>query len=201
MALRRLAGVFARSEASTGRTLPIHKTASGTWVPTPVPLIEETVARLRATGLLGEGAPPEPLIDAGAGDGRVAAVLAALSPRHMVYGVESDPGLYARAVANLEALADARLVDPARLRLVEGDYCLPATYGAADIPLDRSPLVFNYPDGNHRRLAAFLAAHAGPATRLCLPTHDRTLRLDELPLEAAYDLQEGWRLSVYAMPG
>ena len=130
------------------------------------------------------------------GDGRVAAVLAHFEPARPVYGIEWDPELCARAVENLAALRRWSRGYRA-VRLVEGDYCDPATYASCGLDL-RNPLVIvNYPDGNERRLEQFVVRHGAPGATLCLFTHDRSLDIDELPLHARRDVPVGvaapWR--------
>ena len=201
-AATKLARVFERSEASTGRALPIRKTGRGIWAATPVRVIEAAVKRLHGIGLLGDAGPPGHVIDAGTGDGRVSAVLAARDPSRVVYGFETDTALYAQAVANLHALeADGR-IDAAQLHLLEADYCDVRSYERGGIALSQTAVVFNYPDGNERQLARFVAQHCGPQTTLCLLTHNRTLELDELPRRACHDVSDGtgprWRLSLYS---
>lgn len=71
----KLAQVFERSEASTGRALPIRRTGRGIWAATPVRVVEAAVKTLHGIGLLGDGGQPGHVIDAGTGDGRVPAVL------------------------------------------------------------------------------------------------------------------------------
>ena len=91
------------------------------------------------------------------------------------------------------------------VHLVKGDYCDPATYASCGLDL-RDPLVIvNYPDGNQHRLAEFVARHAAPGATLCLFTHDRSLGIDELPLQRAarrsgWTAHHPWRLSVYRKP-
>ena len=104
MSLRRLRAVFDRSERALARGVPIRKTAVGIWVPSAIEQIVEVAALLREMGLLGAGAPPAPVVEAGMGDGRVAAVLAHLEPARPVYGIEWDPVVYAQAGENLRAL-------------------------------------------------------------------------------------------------
>ena len=200
MSVRRLQAVFDRSERALARGIPIRKTAAGIWVPSAIPQIVEVAAALREIGVLGAGSPPPPVVDAGMGDGRVAAVLAHLEPARPVYGIERDPVLYAQAEENLRAL-QGHGSEYAAVRLVEGDYCDPDTYASCGVDL-RAPLVIlNYPDGNQQRLAQFLARHAGPDAALCLFTHDRSLDVAELKLHARRDMPAppgpDWKLSVY----
>ena len=192
----RLEAVFARSVRALAPGVPIRRTSAGIWVPSPLPVIEQVVTLLRELGLLGGAAPPGAVVDAGMGDGRVAAVVARLEPSRRVYGIECDPVLHARAVDNLRR-AGLR----AGVRAIAGDYCDPAAYASCGLDPREVGLVVNYPDGNQERLARFVAAHAGPDAALCLFTHDRGLEVGALPLHAQRDLpvDDGfeWRLSVY----
>ena len=192
--------VFDRSERALARGVPIRKTAAGIWVPSSIDELVGVVTLLHEMGVLGAAAPPAPVVEAGMGDGRVAAVLAHFEPARPVYGIEWDPELCARAVENLAALRRWSRGYRA-VRLVEGDYCDPATYASCGLDL-RNPLVIvNYPDGNERRLEQFVVRHGAPGATLCLFTHDRSLDIDELPLHARRDVPVGvaapWRLSVY----
>ena len=200
MSVRRLQAVFDRSERALARGIPIRKTAAGIWVPSAVEQIVEVAALLREMGVLGAGSPPPPVVDAGMGDGRVAAVLAHLEPARPVCGIERDPALYAQAAENLRVLRGHGSAYAA-VRLVEGDYCDPAVYASGGVDLGAPLVVVNYPDGNQQRLARFIARHAGPDAALCLFTHDRSLDVDELPLRARRDLPAppgpDWRLSIY----
>ena len=195
-----LRAVFDRSVRRLARGVPIRKTIAGIWTPSPVSVIVQVAALLREMGLVGAAAAPGPVVDAGTGDGRVAAVLSRLEPSRPVYGIEKDPALCVQAAANLRALR-AR----GEVHLVEGDYCDVAAYESCGLDRRAIAVVVNYPDGNQRRLARFVAAHAGPDARLCLFTHDRSVEVDELVLQARRDapVDDGpdWRLSVYAARG
>ena len=199
--LKRLYKVFERSEASLVHSLPIRKTIYGIWGPTPLRVMEEAISVLEEIGLLGEAAPKRIVVDAGTGDGRMPAVLAAVDPTRPVYGIEQDPALFAQALVNLQELRAKGVIDHTRMYLVEGDYCKMATYEAAGVDFRQTGIVFNYPDGNQRRLARFIAEHRGVETRLCLLTHDRSLEVDELELRVRRDVtvtaESSWRLSVY----
>ena len=198
----RLARVFERSEASTRRSLPIRKTGRGIWAATPVRVIGTASDTLKDIGLLGAGGRPGHVIDAGTGDGRVSAVLASVDPSRVVYGIEADAALYAQAVTNLQELHARGLLDTAHVHLLEADYCDIRTYETHRIALGRTGVIFNYPDGNERQLAQFVAQYGGRDTTLCLLTHNRTLDVDELPRRACHDINEGagprWRLSLYS---
>ena len=198
MSLRRLQAVFNRSERALASGVPIRKTAAGIWAPSSIPQIMVLVTRLHEIGLLGAGASPGPVVDAGAGDGRVPAVLAFREPERPACGIEYDPALHVQAEVNLRALR--RVAGCGAVRLVEGDYCDPSIYAACGIDLAAPLVVLNYPDGNQQRLAQFIARHA-PAAALCLFTHDRELDISDLSLDYRADLPvdvgPDWRLSVY----
>lgn len=198
----KIAKVFERSERSTRRSLPIRKTGRGIWAATPLRVIEAAVTTVHGIGLLGEGGGPGHVIDAGTGDGRLPAVLAAADPSRVVYGFETDAALYAQAVTNLRALDTNGLIDAAAVHLLEADYCDVQSYETRGIAIARTAVVFNYPDGNERQLAQFVAQHGGRDTTLCLLTHNRTLAIDDLPLRACHDVSDGtgprWRLSLYS---
>ena len=201
VSLKRLNKVFERSEASLVHSLPIRKTICGIWGPTPLRVIEEAISVLEDSGLLGKAAPQGVVIDAGTGDGRVPAVLAAVDPTRPVYGIEKDPALFAQALVNLQGLRAKGVIDHTRIYLVEADYCEIATYKECGLDFSQTGIVFNYPDGNQKRLAQFIAEHGGTGTRLCLLTHDRALEIDELELQVRRDVTVGdepsWRLSIY----
>ena len=198
VSLKRLHKVFERSEAALVHSLPIRKTICGIWCPTPVRVIEEAITVLEAVGLLGEAPRHRTVIDAGTGDGRIPAVLAALDSTRPVYGIEQDPVLFAQASVNLQRLQPEVC---SHIHLVEADYCEAATYEACGLDFPQTGVVFNYPDGNERRLARFISEHGGAGTRLCLLTHDRSLELDELELHVRRDVtiaaEPSWYLSVY----
>lgn len=201
VALKRLNKVFERSEASLVHSLPIRKTVCGIWGPTPLRVIEEAVSVLEDLGLLGEAAPQGVVVDAGTGDGRVPAVLAAVDPTRPVYGIEKDPALFAQALGNLQELRAKGVIDHTRIYLVEADYCEMATYEGCGLDFRQTGIIFNYPDGNQKRLARITAEHGGVGTRLCVLTHSRSLEIDELELQVRRDVTVGnepsWCLSVY----
>ena len=196
-----LTRIFERSESSSGRSLPIQKTGRGIWAGTPVRVVAEASATLGELGVLNGKHQAGYVIDAGTGDGRVPGVLASLNPTLVVHGIESDSALHARAASNLHALATSGLIDSTRVHLLEADYCDIATYETRGIALHQASVIFNYPDGNERHLARFVAEHCGHDTTLCLLTHNRALEVDELDLLARHDINDGtgppWRLSLY----
>ena len=198
---RHLRTVFERSTSSLAQTLPFRRTVAGIWVPTPLRALERGCEALGHLGLLGAGAAPGHLIDAGSGDGRFPAFLSHLEPTREIHGIELDPALCALARDNLEALGRKGSVDLDRVHLIEGDYCDPSTYSEGGIDPQAVHIFFNYPDGNQARLAQFVRGHAGRGTKLCILTHDRTLEIDELALEERHSVDVGddkaWRLSIY----
>lgn len=202
--LRRLRRVFERSRDAHGVLLPIRKTGEGTWVPTPLSVVERAVDILTTAQHLGAGSPPGHLIDAGSGDGRVAAVLASADPARAVYGVEADTALHVQATANLERLGLVSQRGHPQLQLIDADYTDEATYRARAIALDETHIIFNYPDGNQDRLAGFMSRHCAPSTTLCLLTHNRALDVEELDLRERCDVdvsgEPTWRMSLYGQP-
>lgn len=201
MPLRHFRAVFERSSASLAQTLPLRRTVGGFWAPTPLRAVERGCEALMHLGLLGAGAAPGHLIDAGTGDGRLPAFLSQLEPTREIHGIELDPALCTLARDNLETLGRKRSVDLDRVHLIEGDYCDPSTYVEGSIDTQAVHIFFNYPDGNQARLARFVRAHAGPRSKLCILTHDRTLEIDDLALEEHHSVDVGddqaWRLSIY----
>ncbi len=202
--LQQLTRVFERSEALSGRTLPIRKTGFGIWAATPVRVVAEAALTLAELGLLDQRQQTGHVIDAGTGDGRIPAVLALFDPSRVVYGIEADSTLHARAVTNLQMLDARGVIDATHVRLLEADYCDVATYETHGIALHQTGVIFNYPDGNQGRLARFVAQHCGHDTALCLLTHNRTMEIDELELHACHDVADGtgppWQLSLYRRP-
>ena len=167
-------------------------------------VVAEAALALADLGILDQRQHTGHVIDAGSGDGRIPAVLASFDPSRVVYGIEADSALHARAVTNLHTLEARGLIAAAHVHLLEGDYCDVATYETRGIALRETAAIFNYPDGNEGRLARFVAQHCGRDTALCLMTHNRTLEIDELELQARHDVADGtappWRLSVYRRP-
>ena len=197
---RALDETFERSTTLLGGTLPIRKTSVGIWVPTPVRVIAKAAMLLQEMGLLGDGAPEGIIVDAGTGDGRVAAVPVSCDPTQVIYGIEADAVFYTQAVANLKAL-ETRGLPLGRVQLVEADYCDVRTYESRGLNLGEIAMFLNYPDGHQRQLARFVAEHAGEATRLCLLTHDRSVVVDDLELRdqrtVCLDAELDWLLSIY----
>ena len=198
-AIKRLCKIFERSEASLVHSLPIRKTIWGILSPTPVRVIEEAISS--RTSAFSVRRPRDALWLTPALV-IVGYRLAAMDPARPVYGIEQDPVLFAQAAANLQTLHASCVIDLTRSHLAEADYCGIATYEAGGLDFLQTGLVFNYPDGNQRRLARFISAHGWAETRLCILTHDRRFALDELELRVWRDVTVGaessWRLSVYS---
>ena len=202
MHLRHFRAVFERSGETLSQTLPIRKTQGGIWVPTPLRAIQQGYEAVARLGILGPGAPPGWLVDAGTGDGRLPALLSQLEPTRDVCGIERDPAICAIARDRLETLGRrSRRVRLDRLHVIEGDYCDPLTYATGGVDLRAVHAFFNYPDGNQTKLARFVGSQAPARAKLCVLTHDRTIEIDELPLEERVDIDVGddpmWRLSIY----
>ncbi len=201
MSHKKLVAIFDRSMETLGSGLPIRKTSIGIWVPTPLPVIIGAISLMQEMKLLGRTAPRGAVIDAGTGDGRVAAVLAYLNPSQPIYGLELDPVLLAQAVANWRELRIQGLAVEASVRMIEADYCDIVTYESCALNFSETCAILNYPDGNQGRLANFVAEHGGSRTSLCLLTHDHSVNLDTLELCAQREVQVtgeiNWVLSVY----
>jgi hypothetical protein len=140
------------------------------------------------------------VVDAGTGDGRVLAALAHLEPELDVVGIESDEGLFHRAVQNLDTLTHKALITrPERLSLLLGDYRRVDTYASSTVALSDVGFVFNYPDGNQDALERFVIDAIAPGVKLCLLTHDGDLRLSSLTLTTKEPiLSSAWHWSVYS---
>jgi hypothetical protein len=201
MSLKKLVTIFDRSVATLRAGLPIRKTNIGIWVPTPLPVIMASVSLMEEMKLLGRTAPPGAVIDAGMGDGRVAAALAYLNPSQPIYGLELDPVLFSQAVVNWRELRMQGLVVESSVQMIEADYCDLVSYKSCGLNFSETCVILNYPDGNQGRLANFVAEHGGSRTSLCLLTHDHSVNLDTLELCAQREVQVtgeiNWLLSVY----
>ena len=160
-------------------------TDGGIWHATPIPVLASFVVVAESAGLLG-GEGVVNVLDAGAGDGRVLAALATgLGPRShsRIYGLECDASLAAAAASNLEALERRGLFAGARRpRVAQGDYFDPGAYACLGLTPRQLDVVFNYPDGNERRLLDWLRAHARPGLRLLILSPDREFALGPAPL-------------------
>jgi hypothetical protein len=180
-------------------------TAGGLWHATPLKVAAAVVPVLEEAGLL----PPEAaVLDAGAGDGRLLAALALGARRRLrLVGIESDPVLAARARARLgpgalrgPGAAERKAPRPS-LRIVHGDFFHPRYHEAAGLAPSSLDLVLNYPDGNERRLLAWLGEHGGSQTRLAVLGPDRALALGREPSLRREVRPPGrpvaWTLSVY----
>ena len=154
----RLQRVFENSEAVLGHAIPIRKTVTGIWVPTPLRVVEESLNALEDVGLLPVEAGPRSMVDAGTGDGRLACVLSAL---------KLAPTVFSQALANVRALEASGAVAVGGVRLLEGDHADPQTYTAEHLDFREVGLVFNYPDGNEQRLASLVHPPVA-TTRVCV---------------------------------
>lgn len=185
----------------------LRLTDRGIWHPTPLAVVAAAVSVLTEMRLLEAQGRPLRVLDAGAGDGRLVAALALGLPATLdarVAGIESDSDLARSARARVE-LAAPRLFREGLVQIAEGDFfdLRPyATLGWATRELD---LVFNYPDGNERRLARWLADHGGPQTRLAIlgPDHDPAIGLMadwRAAVRGEGDASTEWTLAVFS-PG
>jgi hypothetical protein len=144
------------------------------------------------------------VFDAGAGDGRLLAALALGLPDSCdarLLGLESDATLAATAAGQLDALG-GRLTPHRVLRVAAGDFFVTSDYAALEVAPSELDVVFNYPDGNERRLLQWLGEKGNRAARLVILSPDREPALGSPPLYStevrpAADVV-AWSLSVYA---
>jgi hypothetical protein len=149
----------------------LRLTPGGLWHATPLAIVAQAAETLLGAGLVRPGAV---LFDAGAGDGRLLVALALGLPAALqvrLAGLECDEDLAARARLHLD---DLRRVHPrARARVARGDYFHPRYHEALGHRPRDLDLVFNYPDGNERRLLAWVEAEGKPEARLVILGPDR----------------------------
>jgi hypothetical protein len=200
-------------------------TDAGIWHATPLPVLAAAVPALVETGVLesagighrrrvapraavGPGEKPaagRPLVlfDAGAGDGRVLAALALGLPPALhvrLLGLECDAHLAATAAERMEALR-ARRPETCVPRVARGDFLDTSAYAPLGVAPSALHVVFNYPDGNERRLLHFLRDAAGPEARLVILSPDQEPALGASPLlRTTVHPETGahWTLGVYA---
>jgi hypothetical protein len=185
----------------TGGREGLRLTDGGLWHATPLSVLAAAIPVLEKTGLVTS---PRILFDAGAGDGRLLAALALGLPgaaERRLLGLECDPVLAGEAGSRLEALG-ARLPVSRLPRVAEGDFFQERAYAPLAVSPSDLDLVFNYPDGNERRLLRWLARHGKRGSRLLILSPDREpslgpaplLRREVRPRESAVV----WSLDVYA---
>ena len=105
------------------------------------------------------------------------------------YGIESQPNLCQLAQDNLRMLTERGMAS--RWRACQGDYFDLSTYPKLGIRLEDVDAVFNYPDGNEHKLAAFLREHGRPGAFLIVLTPDRRLELEGLTREEELAVERG----------
>ena len=191
MSLRQLKAVFNRSESSVGLNLPIYRTGVGIWVPTPIEVIYKSLLWLLDSEWYKQTASLT-VIDAGAGDGRVAILFSWLAATRPVLGVEYDPTLFARAVSCLGVLRKKKVADFSRLHLAQGNYLDISTYQPFS-EIFRDPcLVMNYPEvrlKNYERLAEFMKSKMSPVSRLCFVSHSKFSKVDQFELDSCCEIK------------
>ena len=158
---------------------------------------------------------PVKVVDAGAGDGRLSAVLSWFyADIHLrSYGLESNEELHSQALVNLKTLQREGLLQKGdRVVLAGGDYLDLGSFVQLGLEVKDVHIFFNYPDGNERRLERMLKQNSSPGSLLCLLTSDSSTELKELTLEQkekviqATLLKQGedapivpWYLSIYSL--
>ena len=201
--LEALAALYGQDEPDSSS--PLRLTEGGLWHATPLTVLAAVVPVIVDQGLVPSGRPLV-LLDAGAGDGRLLSALALGLPddvEALLRGLEIDPALAAAATTQARKLALAPVNEARRPRIALGDYLGVAEYAALGVAATELDLVFNYPDGNERRLLAWLRKHAGPQTRLAILSPDHEPALDAPPIlrtrvEPGAGAGVAWSLSVYA---
>jgi hypothetical protein len=193
-----LASIYPPDESGS-----LRLTERGLWHATPLRVLGAAVPVMLEAALVRPGAM---LFDAGAGDGRLLAALALGLPAKLkarLAGLESDRDLAAKARLHLD---DLRRTHPgARARVACGDYFHPRYHEALGHRPRDLDLVFNYPDGNERRLLEWLLDHGPPGARLVILGPDRDPALGRAPLLRREVRPPGdevaWTLAVYGRGG
>jgi hypothetical protein len=179
----------------------LRATDSGLWHATPLAVLAAAIPVLVETGVL---ARVKVVFDAGAGDGRLLAALALGLPGSLdlrLLGLECDATLAATAARRLDALRERR--PAARLpRVAAGDFFVVSDYAPLETAPSELDVVFNYPDGNERRLLRWLGEQGKRETRLVIlsPDHEPALGPPPLIRSEVRTAEAGvaWCLSVYA---
>ena len=158
----------------------LRLTDRGIWHATPLGVLAAAIPLVVEANLLEVRGRSAQVFDAGAGDGRLLAALAlgvdgTFDVR--LGGLESDASLAATAREKLATMASLGAVPKRVAQVAEGDFFDPRAYELVGLMPRELALVFNYPDGNERRLLQWLAEQGGPETRLVIlsPDHDPAL--------------------------
>lgn len=202
--LQELETLYPRGDAAAAGALRL--TDRGIWHATPLVVLAAAVPLVGESNLLESRGRPLCLLDAGAGDGRLLAALALGLPRACdvwLLGLECDGALVNTARETLATLGSRSLAPNRKIVVAEGDFFDPLAYARLDVAPRDLDLVFNYPDGNERRLLQWLAGHGGPETRLVIlsPDHDPALgqRAEGcLEVRPEGDAAAPWSLTVFA---
>jgi len=158
--LQRLCRWFAQSDRERG----VHTiTAVGEFIPSSLHLVDAAIREFMRLGLLD---PTAPFLDAGCGDGRIVALLAAVHGIPAA-GVEYDEDLFALAKEHLIGLRRAGFEDTAPMTLALGDFIEDATYLEADLRFEAFGAIFNYIN-NHLKIAQKIARQSPSGTRFLL---------------------------------
>ena len=195
--------LFEESEKRTFGGQPLQLTGTGIWLATPFDVLLSATRALSHLDVAKGLRCGARVLDAGMGDGRLVASLAAEVPDITVFGVESHPDLADLAKKNLKRATERGLTGS--WCVCQGDYLEAATYeklGVGVEAIDRSDRFFNYPDGNEDRLGTLLAERAKPGALLVLLTPDHSASIEsllpvaEIPLERTAGAPE-WRLAIF----
>lgn len=177
--LQRLCQWFAQSDRERG---VYTITALGEFIPSSLHMVDAAICEFMRLGLLD---PTAPFLDAGCGDGRIVALLAAVHGIPAT-GVEYDEDLFARATEHLIGLRRAGFENTAPMTLALGDFIEDATYLEAGLKFEAFGAVFNYIN-NHLQIAQKIARQSPSGTRFLLyyPS-SQPERLDGLILEHSF---------------
>jgi SAM-dependent methyltransferase len=158
--LQRLRRWFARSDGQRG---VYTITAVGEFIPSSLHLVDAAIREFIRLGLLD---PTAPFLDAGCGDGRIVALLAAVHGIPAA-GVEYDEDLFQVAKEHLNRLHGAGFEVAAPVTLALGDFIEDATYLEAGLRFEGFGVIFNYIN-NHLKIARKIARQSPSGTRFLL---------------------------------
>ena len=192
--------LFEESEKRTFGGQPLQLTGTGIWLATPFDVLLSATRALSHLDVAKGLRCGARVLDAGMGDGRLVASLAAEVPDITVFGVESHPDLADLAKKNLKRATERGLTGS--WCVCQGDYLEAATYEKLGVGVEAIDAFFNYPDGNEDRLGTLLAERAKPGALLVLLTPDHSASIEsllpvaEIPLERTAGAPE-WRLAIF----
>lgn len=195
---------FTRSEEKAFDGQPMRLTDAGIWLAMPLDVLAAAIDKLDTIGFWTRVGERGKVLDAGMGDGRLVAALCNAGHGLWAYGIESHQQLWELAQDNLRELTEQGMTSS--WRTCQGDYFDLSTYPKLGIRLEDIDVLFNYPDGNEHKLAAFLHDHARPGAHLVVLTPEHGLELEGLSREEELAIERGpgmpeFRLVLYRIEG